>query len=70
MVAQADMRRKRKPCFMKKHVKDAKRPSDILKLAAAHHQDGIGASDINTARIYSNPETLKAAFDLAIERGL
>jgi hypothetical protein len=69
-VAQADMRRKRKPCFLKKHVKDAKKPSDILKAAAEHHQDGIGASNINTARVYSNAETLHEAHALAIERGI
>lgn len=70
MVAQADMTRKRKPCFLKAHVKDAKKPSDILKAAKDHHQVGIGSSNVNTARVYSDPETLEAAYALAIERQL
>lgn len=69
-VAQADLKRKRKPCFLKKHVKDAKGASDILKLAVAHYQDGIGSSDVNTARVYSNVDTLKLALTKALEDGM
>lgn len=69
-TAQADLRRKKKPCFLKKHVKDAKAVSDILKLAVAHHQDGIGSSNVNTARVYSNIDTLKLALAKALEDGM
>ena len=69
-TAQADLKRKRKPCFLKKHVKDANKASDILKEAVAHHQDGCGSSDVNTARIYSNLDTLKLALQRALEDGM
>ncbi len=69
-VAQADLRRKKKPCFLKKHVKDAKTATDILRLAVAEYRDGIGASDVNTARVYSNVDTLQLALTKALEDGL
>lgn len=69
-VAQADMGRKRKPCFLKKHVAKAKKPSDILKEAVAHHQDGFGSSNVNTARVYSDLDALKAALQKALDNGL
>lgn len=69
-VAKADLTRKRKPCFLKKHVKEAKKASDILKEAAAHHQDGIGSSNVNTARVYSDLGTIKLALQKALEDGM
>ncbi|MGI9489318.1 MAG: hypothetical protein ACR2RF_26205 [Geminicoccaceae bacterium] len=69
-TAQADLRRKRKPCFLKKHVKDANAASDILRKAVEEYRDGIGASDVNTARVYSNLDTLKLALAKALQDGM
>ena len=69
-AAVADLKRKRKPVFLKKHVKDAKTAADILRAASKHHQDGIGSSNIHTARVYSNVDTLELALAKALEDGL
>lgn len=69
-TAQADLKRKKKPCFLKKHVKDAKTASDILRMAARDWRDGIGSSNVDTARVYSNANTLQLALAKALEDGL
>lgn len=51
--------------FVKKHVKAARKPADVLRAALADIASGIGSQDPNTARLYNNAVLLQEALDLA-----
>ena len=50
--------------FIKKHVKTAKTPADVLRAALADIASGIGSQVPNTARLYNNAVLLQEALDL------
>lgn len=51
--------------FIKKHVKNAKTPTAVLRAALADIPSGIGSQNPNTARLYNNMALLQEALDLA-----
>ncbi len=51
--------------FLKRHVKNAQKPSDVLRAALSEIAHGAGSQDPNTARLYNNADILQEALDLA-----
>lgn len=49
--------------FLKRHVKNAKTPADVLRAALGEIAHGAGSQDPNTARLYNNAEMLQEALD-------
>ena len=64
-TAQADLGRKKRPCFLKGHVADARSPAEVLRRAIEGHRDGLASSNPKTVLVYLDRETLKGALVLA-----
>lgn len=51
--------------FCRKHVKKAKSVPDLLKAAMADLDRGLASSKYNTRLIYSDPDLLREAYEIA-----
>ena len=60
----------RKYGFLAKHVRKARTPATLLKLALEERKEGKArAQNVNTLAIYDNTDTLEKAYALACEVG-
>ena len=70
-AARNDLRKRetrgpRRYVFLRTHVKPAKSPADLLRRAFHDRESGLATSRVETLILYSDEETLKQAWLLAV----
>ena len=69
-AAQNDLRKRgsgRPYAFLRKHVRPAKSPADLLRRALQDRESGLAAPRVETLTLYNDEQTLRQALELADE---
>ncbi len=69
-AAQNDLRKRgsgRPYAFLRKHVRPAKSPADLLRRALRDRDSGLAAARVETLTLYSDEQTLRQALELVAD---
>ncbi len=69
-AAQNDLRKcgSRRPyAFLRKHVRPAKSPTDLLRRALQDRDSGLAVARVETQTLYHDEQTLRRALELAVD---
>ena len=67
-AAQNDLRKRGSGqcyAFLRKHVRHAKSPADLLRRALQDRENGLAAPRVETLTLYNDEQTLRQALELA-----